>query len=111
MPRTVSPMPDQAGDFCLMHRVDHRGRGAGPAEHVTNVDNVGDAGPFSAEFVRHHDAQQALRPRGSDSLLRKSRLVIDRLGIGRSDAGYDIRLGGTAQKVLRRVELLARIHD
>ncbi len=27
------------------------------------------------------------------------------------DAGYDIRLGGTAQKVLRRVELLARIHD
>ena len=27
------------------------------------------------------------------------------------DAGYDIRLGGTAQKVLRRVELVARIHD
>jgi co-chaperonin GroES (HSP10) len=28
-----------------------------------------------------------------------------------SGAGYEIRLGGTAQKVLRRVELLARIHD
>ena len=27
------------------------------------------------------------------------------------DAGYDIRLGGTVQKVLRRVELFARIHD
>jgi co-chaperonin GroES (HSP10) len=26
-------------------------------------------------------------------------------------AGYEIRLGGTEQKVLRRVELLARIHD
>ena len=28
-----------------------------------------------------------------------------------SGAGYEIRLGGTEQKVLRRVELLARIHD
>jgi chaperonin GroES len=27
------------------------------------------------------------------------------------DAGYDVRLGGTAQKVLRRVDLIARIHD
>jgi chaperonin GroES len=27
------------------------------------------------------------------------------------DAGYDVRLGGTNQKVLRRRELIARIHD
>jgi chaperonin GroES len=27
------------------------------------------------------------------------------------DAGYDVRLGGTSQKVLRRRELIARIHD
>ena len=27
------------------------------------------------------------------------------------DAGYDVRLAGTAQKVLRRRELVARIHD
>lgn len=27
------------------------------------------------------------------------------------DAGYDVRLAGTAQKVLRRGELIARIHD
>ena len=27
------------------------------------------------------------------------------------DAGYDVRLGGTAQKVLRRADLIARIHD
>jgi chaperonin GroES len=27
------------------------------------------------------------------------------------DAGYDVRLAGTAQKVLRRSELIARIHD
>lgn len=27
------------------------------------------------------------------------------------DAGYDVRLAGTAQKVLRRRELIARIHD
>ncbi|HEV7133336.1 MAG TPA: co-chaperone GroES family protein [Gaiellaceae bacterium] len=27
------------------------------------------------------------------------------------DAGYDVRLGGTAVKVLRRRELVARIHD
>jgi chaperonin GroES len=27
------------------------------------------------------------------------------------DGGYDVRLGGTAQKVLHRRELIARIHD
>ncbi len=27
------------------------------------------------------------------------------------DAGYDVRLGGAAVKVLRRVELIARVHD
>jgi co-chaperonin GroES (HSP10) len=27
------------------------------------------------------------------------------------DAGYDVRLPGTAVKVLRRAELIARIHD
>jgi chaperonin GroES len=27
------------------------------------------------------------------------------------DAGYDVRLAGTAQKVLRRSDLIARIHD
>ena len=27
------------------------------------------------------------------------------------DSGYDVRLAGTAQKVLRRDELIARIHD
>jgi chaperonin GroES len=27
------------------------------------------------------------------------------------DAGYDVRLAGTNQKVLRRRELIARIHD
>ena len=26
-------------------------------------------------------------------------------------AGYDVRLGGTATKVLRRSELIARVHD
>jgi chaperonin GroES len=28
-----------------------------------------------------------------------------------SDAGYDVRLGGTAVKVMRRAELLARVND
>jgi hypothetical protein len=28
-----------------------------------------------------------------------------------SDAGYDVRLAGTAVKVLRRGELIARVHD
>jgi hypothetical protein len=26
-------------------------------------------------------------------------------------AGFDVRLGGVAQKVLRRHELIARVHD
>jgi hypothetical protein len=28
-----------------------------------------------------------------------------------SDAGYDVRLGGTAVKVMRRGELIARVND
>ena len=28
-----------------------------------------------------------------------------------SDAGYEVRLAGTAVKVLRRAELIARVHD
>jgi chaperonin GroES len=28
-----------------------------------------------------------------------------------SDAGYDVRLSGTAVKVLRRADLIARVHD
>jgi chaperonin GroES len=28
-----------------------------------------------------------------------------------SDAGYEVRLGGTAVKVMRRSELIARVHD
>jgi chaperonin GroES len=28
-----------------------------------------------------------------------------------SDAGYDVRLSGTAVKVMRRTELIARVHD
>jgi co-chaperonin GroES (HSP10) len=27
------------------------------------------------------------------------------------DAGYDVRLGGTAVRVLQRHELIARVHD
>jgi chaperonin GroES len=27
------------------------------------------------------------------------------------DAGFDVRLGGSSQKVLRRVDLIARVHD
>jgi chaperonin GroES len=27
------------------------------------------------------------------------------------DAGFDVRLGGVSQKVLRRSELIARVHD
>lgn len=28
-----------------------------------------------------------------------------------SEAGYEVRLGGTAVKVMRRAELIARVHD
>jgi chaperonin GroES len=28
-----------------------------------------------------------------------------------SDAGYDVRLGGSAVKVMRRSDLIARVHD
>ena len=87
MPRAVAAMADQQRDLGLMHRIDHGRRGAGAAEPVTDVDDVGDAGAFAAEIVRHHDAQEALAARGGDRLARKARLAIDRRRVLRSDGG------------------------
>ena len=73
MPGAAAAMPRDAGHLGLMHGENHRRRGAGAAEHVTNIDHVGDAGALAAEFARHHDAQQTLGAGGGDGLRRKPR--------------------------------------
>ena len=80
MPGAGSAMAHQARDLGLVHRIDHGGRCAGAAERVANVDDVGDAGAFAAEFARHRDAEKPLGARGGDRLFRKSRIAIDRGG-------------------------------
>jgi len=83
-----------------MHGVDHRGRGAGASERVADIDDIGDSGAFAPEIVRHRDAQQALRSRSRDRLLRKSGVAIDRGSIGSRRRGdrlgpsLEIRRGG-----------------
>ena len=60
MPGAAAAVPRQASHLGLVHRVDHRRRGAGAAERVTDVGNLGDAGALAAEFARHGDAQKPL---------------------------------------------------
>ena len=61
--------------------------------------------PASAE------ARLQLRHRDRRRLRSRRRLSPGDKVLFPADAGYDVRLGGTAAKVIRRRELIARIHD
>ncbi len=91
-------MTDEARDLGLVHRIDHRRRCAGAAERVADVDNLGDAGAFAAEFARHRDAKQALGARGGNGLVGKPRVAVDRRGMlarnGGDLVGARHRIGG-----------------
>ncbi len=50
-PGIAVAVADHAGHLDLVHRVDHRGRGAGAAERVADVDHVGDRGALAAEIA------------------------------------------------------------
>ena len=76
--RAAPAMPHHAGDLGLVHRIDHRGRRAGPAERITDIDDVGDARAFAAELARHRDAEQPLRAQSAQRLAGEPRLRVDR---------------------------------
>src|SRR5436853_7396544 len=58
MPGAVHAMAYDQGYFGLMHCIDHRCRGTSAAKHVTDVDDIREAGALAAEIVWHHDSQQ-----------------------------------------------------
>src|SRR3984885_2072478 len=91
-------VPDQAGDLGLMHRENHRGGRTGAAERVAYVGNIEDRRAVSAEGLRDLDAEQALRARRIDGLLREACVTVDVVGLGGRGCGYggdSLRKGAT----------------
>src|SRR3989441_13194419 len=84
-------MPQHAGDHDLMHRIDHRRRRACPAEPVTHVDHVGQAGTLAAELAGNHDPEQSLRSDSRDCLFGKACVAIDPRGVRCGDRGGGFR--------------------
>jgi hypothetical protein len=66
-----------------MHGVNHGCGGAGAAERVADIDDVGNAGALTAEFARHRRAQQPLGARRIDRFDREPRIGVDRGGMCR----------------------------
>jgi hypothetical protein len=60
-----------------MHGKNHSGRRARPRQHVTDIANIRDACPFSAELDWDQYAKEALRFGGGESLGWKARLIVD----------------------------------
>ena len=58
MPWAVASMPQHQRHLGLVHRIDHRRRGAGTAKNVADINDVGEARALSAEIVRHHNPQK-----------------------------------------------------
>ena len=93
VPRTLTAMTHDERDLGLMHRVDHRRRGTCPSERVTDLDHIREARSLSAELMRHQDAQQMLRARRCERLMRKPGFPID----------CDRGLGGNPRDGLRPI--------
>ena len=64
-------MAHEAGDLDLMHGEDHRGGGAGAAEHGADVGDVGGARALAAEFGGNEHAEQPLFADGRERLSGK----------------------------------------
>ena len=81
-------MADKACRFDLMHRVDHCGRGAGPAERETDVGDLGKRGALATKADRDHGSQQALGLQGYKRLVGEPAVGVDRWGV-KSGYGAD----------------------
>ena len=93
MTAAADAVADQARDLGLVHREDHRGRGAGAAERVAHVDHVGDRRAVAAELGRDLGAQKPLLRAASIAALRETCLTIYRFSLrrrNRSDAGRSL---------------------
>src|SRR5579871_2109600 len=90
MPTAAGAMPDEAGDLGLMHREDHAGRGAGTAECVAHVGDVGDRGFVAAVGGGDLDPEELFTARGINGLPGKTRLAIDYIGCSGRDLCYGV---------------------
>ena len=77
MPGIAAPVPCEAGDLGLMHRVDHGGRGASAAEHIADIDHVTDAGAFAPKFPRNRNPHQALGAQRCYRFSREAGVTVD----------------------------------
>jgi hypothetical protein len=77
MPGAAAVVPHDARHLGLMHRKDHRGRGASAPERVTDFDDIADARTLTAELTWNRRAQEALGARGSDRFGRHAGFVVD----------------------------------
>jgi hypothetical protein len=99
-------MADEARHHDLMHRIDHRNGTAGAAEHVADVDHLGDACALAAELDRNEDSEQALRPDRRKRFGRKPCLGVDRARMGRGDRRR--RLCAPFDVLSQRIDLARR---
>src|ERR1700722_16752515 len=79
-----------------MHREDHRGGRTDAAERVAHVGNVENGRAVAAEGLRDLHAEQALRARCVEGLLREGGATIGVVGLGGcggGDGGYSLREG------------------
>ena len=73
----------------LVHREDHRGRGAVLAERLADLRDLPDVEPHAAEFHGDVGAEKLLGTQCRESLQGKARLVVDRLGVRRHNVAAD----------------------
>ena len=87
MPSAALSVARQAGHIGQVHGIDHGSGCAAAAEHVADIDNIGDARALAAKFRRHGNAQQPFGARGANRLTRKSRMGIDGCGVRGCNGG------------------------
>ena len=82
MPGAGAAVAHQAGDLDLVHRIDHRGRGAGAAERVADVGDLGDARRLRRRSSRGTATPSRRSARAAAmASCGKPRIAVDRRGM------------------------------
>ncbi len=87
LPRIAGAMAHEARDLDLMHRIDHRGGGAGAPEDVADVDHLRRARLLAAECGGNKNAEQLLCANRVERFARKAAVAVDFVG----EFGGDLR--------------------
>ncbi len=87
LPRHVGAMIDDARNLALVHRIDHRSRGATPAERFAQARHFVERQAVAAEFARDHRREQAFAAHRFACFVREARLAVDGVGMGGRDRG------------------------